>query len=194
MLPKQSVANSMCLQRKVCVCTHASITPPAQSQCVVCVPCAWWTRSSMWVQVALFFMLSAVFVYLWMLCLCMHPYKREDETKVKEVYKRNSVIKRHLALSVCERERTRQRAREREILRERERERAECSCLPPAPGTALHPTSCTAALLISVRLYEFGPQTESSKASFSPRVDGKTTSSVSLENRVHSAPCVLALK
>lgn len=102
--------------------------------------------------------------------------------KVKEVYKRNSVIKRHLALSVCERE------------REQDRERAECSCIPPAPGTELHPTSCTAALLITVRLYEFVPQTESSKVSFSPRVDGKTKLSVSLENRVHSAPRVLALK
>lgn len=110
--------------------------------------------------------------------------------KVKEVYKRNSVIKRHLALSVCEREREQDRERERAS----ERERAECSCIPPAPGTVLHPTSCTAALLITVRLYEFVPQTESSKASFSPRVDGKTKSSVSLENRVHSAPCVLALK
>lgn len=43
----------------------------------------------------------------------MHPYKREEETKVKEVDKRDSVIKRHLALSVCEREREQDRERER---------------------------------------------------------------------------------
>ena len=37
-------------------------------------------------------------------CVCAF-IQREEERKVEDVYKRNSVIERHLALSVCERAR-----------------------------------------------------------------------------------------
>lgn len=57
---------------------------------------------------------------------------------MEDVYKRNSVIERHLALCVKERE------------SKTEGERAQYSCIPPAPGTVVHPTRCTAALLARV--------------------------------------------